>query len=111
MQNIIIPFSIGSDRNNIRILEDIDTTPAIDFSPESVSVSQIKSVIIAIPVIFNNKFICSLSILKTENIDKTLETKLEISSIIDAKIKKTVNIRIKKTYSGRYDFKITEKHR
>ena len=100
MQNKINPLRIGNDRKMIKNFDDIDTTPAKDFSPESISVSHTNSVIIAIPVTFINKLICSVSILKTEKTDKMFVIKPVISSISNAKINTTTNIRIKKTYSG-----------
>ena len=111
MQNTIKPLSIGKVRKIIKTLDDTDTTFAKDFSPESVSVSHIKSVIIATPVTFNNKLICSVSMLKTENIDKILEINPLISSKSKTKINITVQMRKRNTYSGLYDLISDEKHK
>ena len=98
----------------MRIINSFDATDTIlanDFSPESISVSQIKSVTMAIPVTFNNKLICSVLILNTEKMESIFEIKTLISSTSNEKINTTTNIRSNKTYSGLYDLRITESSR
>ena len=81
-------MSIGIARNKIINFDETATTPAIVFSPWSIRLSQIKSVIIVIPITLTNSFICNGSILNTEKMFNTFEIKIEISSEIKKKIKK-----------------------
>ena len=95
-----MPLRTGNVRYKTINFEKIVIVFAIAISPLSIKMSEIKSVIIAIPTIFINSEICDESILKLLNTDENEFINSSTYSSAKYIIAVIAKMRNKNTYSG-----------